>query len=269
MGSWSESCGFSGIEISEGEAALVAFLGKPKYAEFNGETHFEFRTPLIRGTYNDYGYLRVADDEGILALFNHLTGLSLKNGDDFADRDGHAVAGLDRFWIRQDVFDGLPNLKQEFPYVYRRETKDSVKVKNIGEAASFHLGDLSAACNKMTALHDKWNAVQLSGEETPEQRMEFAMLMSERPITEVLGYRLGGIDWRELFNKRPEGVFFDDLIEAYRRYYIIGWAASELRKKFVPSEKGGPQHSGEVASVQFAKSIIAIQKERKKRWDEL
>lgn len=267
MGSWSESCGFSGIEIGEGESALVAFLGKPKYAEFNGETHFEFRTPLTRGTYNDYGYLTVAEDEGILALFNHLTGLSLKNGDDFNGCD-HAVSELQRYWIRQDVFDALPALQQEFPYVYRRETKGSVKVKNIGAAAEIHIADLKKACAEIEAIREKWSGIQLSEEDTPERRMELALLLSERPITEVLGYRLGGINWCELFNKPPEGVSFDDLIEAYRRYYIIGYAACELRKKFVPSERGGPQHNGEIASVQFAKSIIAIQKERKKRWDE-
>lgn len=268
MGSWSESCGFSGIEIGEDERALVAFLGKPKYSEFNGETHYEFRTPLIRGTYNDYGYLRVDEDEGVLALFNHLTGLSLKNGDDFCGCD-HAVSELDRYWIRQDVFDALPALTQEFAYVYQRETKGSVKVKNIGAAADIHIADLKKACVEIQAIRDKWMAVERAGDDTPEQRMEFALLLSERPITDVLSYRSGGIDWRQLFQKPPEGVTAEALIEAYRRYFLITFAASELRKKFVPSEKGGPQHSGEVASVQFAKSIIAIQKERKKRWDEL
>ena len=145
MGSWSESCGLSGIEIGEGEYAYVAFLGAPKYkGEFGAESNWDLKTPMIRGFYNDYGYLHVEDDEAILAIFNELSGLSLKNGDDFEDRDDHAVEGRQRFWVREDVHKSLDALKQDFP-VYGSSAGGAYKqttVKNIGQYTDLHMADL-------------------------------------------------------------------------------------------------------------------------------
>lgn len=269
MGSWSESCGFSGIEIGEGEAALVAFLGKPKYAEFNAETHYELRTPLIRGTYNDYGYLTVAEDEGVLALFNHLSGLSLKNGDDFSGCGEHFVKGLDRYWIRQDVFDTLGALKQDFPYFYDRAAQKSVKVKDIGAYTDKHLDVVRGAVAQATEARAKWEELADSLKDLPSgERFRLIKSAGGLHFREAFGYGHSGLDWFSLFNEPPEGITSDALIEAYRRHFLLTYAAVELRKKFVPSEKGGPQHGGEQASCQFARSILAIQKERKKRWDD-
>lgn len=268
MGSWSESCGFSGIEIGDGEKALVGLLGKPKYQDFGGETHFQFKSPLILGEYNDYGYLKVADDEGVIALFNKMTGLELKNGDDFSGRDEHFVAGMQRYWIREDVFNTLPELKQEFPYSYRKDLRKSVKVKNIGEAADLHIGDLAKAASMRTAKFKEWSDMKFEKEISDEQRLELARSLFDLSLTDVLGYQAKGIIWVSVLSDLPDNIPVNSAIEAYRRYFILTYAADELRKKFAPSEKGGPQHSGEIASCQFARSILKIQAERRKRWDD-
>lgn len=271
MGSWSESCGLSGIEIGEGEYAYVAFLGAPKYKDtFGAESLFEMRTPLLRGTYNDYGYLHVEDDEGVIALFNHLSGLSLKNGDDFEDRDDHAVEGLDRYWIRADVFDSLANLKPEFPYYGKRlGGYKSIPVKNIGDAWGHLSEELHEGVAKTKAAKEKWQQLADRLKDlSADERFDLVNGISGGSFRDLFGYGRYGVDWHNLFSEPPEGITHETLIEAYRRSYTLTYSAIELRKKIVPSERIGPQHSGELASCQFARSILAIQKERKKRWED-
>lgn len=272
MGSWSESCGFSGIEIGEGEEVLVGLVGKPKYSDFGGETHFELKTPMIRGTYNDYGYLSVSEDEGVLALFNHLSGLTLKNGDDYCGND-HFVPEMKRFWIRRDVHDSLRDLKQDFAYYGSRDGDGGfkhIKVKNIGHSVDLHIADIKAAVEKSVADKEKWTKL-LEGTDlkdmSPEDRHKYVSSLCGTSFRDVLGYGHNGIDWHAILCNPPLEVSHADAIEAYRRWHLLMYAASELRKKIVPSEKGGPQHGGEQASCQFARAILKIQKQRKKRWD--
>lgn len=269
MGSWSESCGFSGIEIGEGEEAFVAFLGTAKYRgeSFGGSTFFEMRSPLLKGTYNDYGYLNVQDDEGVVALFNHMTGLSLQNGEDFQDRDAHAIEGLNRYWIRRDVFDSLLSLKPDFPYHYSRKTNKSIKFKKIGDGIELFDKEFQAALIEQEEIKKVWEQVMAVGyDKVPN---EVRQLLHSRPLNELIGHSDTAINWFDLF--APEapiaGVTTEDVMTVYRRHRILRYAASELRKKFVPSERGGPQHGGEEASCQFARAILKIQKERKSRWD--
>ena len=69
MGSWSESCGFSGIEIGEGEVAYCLLMNDKKHGSLNdgGFMHYRPTTTLIRGTYNDYGQLTINEE----LLVNH------------------------------------------------------------------------------------------------------------------------------------------------------------------------------------------------------
>lgn len=269
MGSWSESCGLSGIEVGEGEVAYVGFLGKPKYAGSHGaSTDWEFKTPLLRGKYNDYGYLHVEDDEAVIALFNEHSGLSLKNGDDFADRDEHLVPDMRRYWVRGDVLEALEKLTPEFPYFWPRSKKvdKHVRFKNIGEFAELRLADVRAALAKAKEAKEKWNAL-LASLPKPDMSEHLDVLM-DLNLRDVFGYGLQGVNWCELMNTAiGDDAKLEALLTAYRRDVVLEYAAVELRKKFAPSECIGPQHSGEVASCQFARSILAIQKQRKKRWD--
>lgn len=270
MGSWSESCGFSGIEIGEGEVAYVMLMDNRKGDLNDGAfIHYSPTTTLLRGTYDDYGQLNVADTEEVLAVFNKQSGLSLKNGDDFRldDFDGRTER---RWWMHGAMFDFMPTIKQDFPYYgTRRGGYKSVKVKNIGQSADMHVAEVRLTYDEMrTSIAERMETFKDTGDQ--EELMEIALLLSERGLTDLFGYgrrRSGG--YREMIQEAAKANLenIEGILEAHRRTFLVGYALIELRKTLAPNESCGPQHGGEDASCQFARSILATQKQRKKRWD--
>ena len=271
MGSYSETCGFSGMEISESDSAYVMLLRGPTYEQGHGP--FDLFVPhstLLKGDYNDYGYLRVDDDEAIVALFNKQTGLKLQNGDDFSldmlDETGDRKLGenLSRYWINSLVFDRLGEIKPEFPYVY--VNNESVKVSTITEAL-----DLIEARDR--ADYEKFavriKEIHSDPESTERDRaMEMALLMMSMRQGSSTD-RLATAYHTAMVELIQAGESWEGVLPAKRRNSILSYAASELRKKVVPSEGIGPQHGGHIASVQFANIILDVQKERAKdRYDE-
>lgn len=265
MGSWSESCGFSGLEIREQETCYVMLLEGPKNYESHGPYNtFAPLTTLLKGSYDDYGHLGVDDDEEILKLFNLQSGLTLANGDIFSldMLDGRAVS---RFWIHGSVFDRLGEIKQEFPYYF--ENGQSVKVKNLGEtlerANAEKLRNFNACAATLSAL--KKEAEEDGSEKAQYHRdlqMELAIMRLDRHSSSF-----SMLPVMKFYNAHRETLLTEGgdtkaFFEAQQRNILLEWAANELRKKIVPSEGSGPQHSGEVASVQFAQMIIDIQKDR-------
>ena len=270
MGSWSESCGFSGIEIGCGEVAYVMLMDNCKGDLNDGAfIHYSPTTTLLRGTYDDYGYLKVDEDEAVLAVFNKQSGLSLKNGDDFSldDLDGRTER---RWWMHGGMFDFMPTIKQDFPYYgMRRGGYKSVKVKNIGHAADMHVNEVRQTYEELRAsIADRMKTFKDSDD--PEQVMAMALLLSDRGLTDIFGYgrrRAGG--YREMIQEAAKANLdnIEGILEAHRRTFLVGYALSELRRTLAPNESCGPQHGGEQASCQFARAILATQKQRKKRWD--
>jgi len=271
MGSWSESCGFSGIEIGCGEVAYVMLMDKCTGSLNDGAfIHYSPVTTLLRGRYNDYGYLTVDEDEAVLAVFNKQSGLSLMNGDDFSldDLDGRTVR---RWWMHGSMFDFMPTIKQDFPYYgsMRGGTYKSTKVKNIGQSADMHIAEAKQTFEELRAsIAEKMETYKDSGDK--EQLMDIALLLSERGLTDLFGYgrrRTGG--YREMIQEAAKANLdnIDGILEAHRRTFLVGFALIELRKTLAPNESCGPQHGGEQASVQFARAILKTQRERKKRWD--
>lgn len=264
MGSWSEACGFSGMEIAEGEVSYIMLLGKPKYGSgYRAGAYFEPFTTLIRGTYNDYGYLRIADDRAVLDVFNAQAGLDLKIGDDFSLEHLEGRPEAHRYWVHGSVVEWMPEIKQDFPYFSQRlGGYKSTKVKNIGGSTAMRLDEIRRAHQSM---RDKYaEAVKRHAED-----LELALLVSDHSFREIFGYSEDTLDYSARFQKSAtEGEEnIDGLIEAYRRNWLIEYAAQELRKRFVPTESAGPQHGGEIASRQFARFLLKAQTERAKRWD--
>ncbi len=269
MGSRSESCGFSGMEIGEGEVAYVLLLGKPKYANSMGAADvFEPVTTLIRGTYGDYGYLDIEDDQAVLDIFNTQVDLELKQGDSFSI-DHMQGKDLHRYWVHGLALDWMPQIKQDFPYFStRRGGYSSEKVKNIGESADRRLAEIRAAHHEGREEY----AARMRAYEAHEDKaalIEAALSLSRFSLTEIFGYSEDRVGYSALFQKmlRENVENIDGALEAYRRNYLLTYAVGELRKKFVPSEGVGPQHGGEQASRQFARFLLAAQAERSKRWE--
>lgn len=242
MGSWNEGCNLSGIEIAEGEYAYAMFIS-PHNGDLNdGPTmYYKPVTTLIRGVYNDYGYLLIEDSEDAIYLFNEASGLELKNGDNFS----HNYDNKERFrwWIREDIFKCLEKIELDYPHFYLPDNT-TVEVKTLGEGR-----DLWA--DSMFKLIDAINL------DEPESMRLFNKLL----ILNNLGYRAKAIDLDKLMEKNRVKA----RLKGHRDVAIISNAMYELRKVFAPSESIGPQIGGERNSIYLAKSIISIQRDRKRK----
>jgi hypothetical protein len=256
MGSWSESCGFSGLEIGEGDVAYCLLMNDKAHGSLNDGAfqHWSPTTTLIRGTYNDYGYLRIEDDDGVLALFNKQASLELKNGDNFSldMLDGRPER---RWWIHGAAFDFLPSIEPEFPYARDPNSKEykSIKIANIGEAANLHL---TALRNAVTRSREKIEADRAKFGHAGESLDLLVELAIERNLRDILGYRDNpGLTQEDFQEVIESGADIEPHLESYRRPFLLGYAMGELRRNLGPSE-GGPQHGGHVALRQFGNFII-------------
>lgn len=261
MGSWSESCGLSGLEIAEGEPAYVMVIVGPTFGESHGP-HDLFRpsSTLIRGTYNDYGDLKIDDDPDLIDLFNQQTGLCLSQHAEFSrdmlDEQSGSKLGDNRyrFWVHGTIFDRLVEIKQEFPYV--RSKNGSILVSNLGEAID------------LTEKHDREHYLEVArnikeimarkGSDPKHDFIEIALLMMRSDSTSSRG-RLNSQYHEMIHDLTKSGQSLDAVFLAKRRNTLLTNAAAELRKKIVPSEGVGPQHSGSQASIQFANFILEAQ----------
>lgn len=265
MGSWSEACGFSGMEIGEGEVAYVMLMKQHNGSLNDGAFHhYTPTTTLVRGTYNDYGYLNVEEDESILAIFNQQADLNLKNGDDFSLSHLDGRPNVHRWWIHGSAFDFMPTIVPDFPYASTTDEEGkykSVKISNIGEAQDVFYqkvaADLQKALEKARALASKSD---------PEKSEGLADLLFEMSMNRTFGYRTPAFDPARLTKEILAGTDPAPRLAAARRISTLGWAMGELRKALAPCESTGPQHGGAEASVQFANFLIKTQAERGKRW---
>jgi hypothetical protein len=264
MGSWSESCGFSGLEIGEQEPAYVMLLRGPTYENSHGPFDlFMPHTTLLKGTYNDYGYLSVEDDPEVLAVFNEQTGLSLEQGDDFSldmleQLETRKLGdNYSRFWIHGSIFDRLGELKPEFPYVFI--DGDSVKVTSISEALDL-IG--KEEVDNLNKLVEDIARIKADPDGDNDRTMELALLLADARLNRSSSRMMAG--YSTICQERIKaGQDFAGVLTAKRRVSVLSYAASELRKKIYPSEGIGPQHCGHIASVQFANIVLETQEQRR------
>lgn len=271
MGSWSESCGVSGLEISEQDDAYVCLLVPNSHQAFGAADLWKPATTFIRGSYDDYGILRVSDDPSVIKVFNEQSGLTLINDDGF-DRDileNCTVKGAERFWIHSGVFDFLPDIKQDFGYHYSRTGAEhkSIKVKDIAESATLTLADIKTVYHKQKKIYDErqlsLSQAESTSPETQEIIMESALLLMEHSFYNVIGDRENDTNYLRWFQLAvPRGDDPTPLLEAYRRNFVVAYALGELRKKFVPSERTGPQHGGAGALAFFSANIALLAGQR-------
>lgn len=259
MGSWSEACGFSGMEIGEGEVAYCLLMKQHNGSLNDGAFHHYVPvTTLLRGTYNDYGYLNVEEDEGVLAVFNEQAQLNLKNGDNFSADHLVGKAGIHRWWMHGAAFDFMPTIRPDFPYASTTDDEGkykSVPIENVGEAQGVFFENAKRRIDRLIEL-DRENEGADSAVLKAIGRMRMA---------EVFGYRASPLDRDKLIEEMIAGAG-QPRLDAYRRITTLGWALGELRKPLAPCESTGPQHGGEEASLQFANFLIEAQEARATRW---
>jgi hypothetical protein len=256
MGSWSEACGFSGMEIGEGDVAYCCLISDNPRGSLNDGSfrHFAPTTTLVRGTYNDYGYLHIEEDEALLALFNQQAQLELKNGDDFS-LDHLNGRTEDRWWIHGRAFDFMPTITPEFPYSYDREDNKCVKIANIGEAADRHIQTI-----RDYVVQARKDMDEIKKMDDPERRA----IMTEIKIfgmnlSNVLGYgNKPGLNREAFTNAVKNGDDIEPYLTSYRRVFILGYALGELRRNLARNESIGPQWGGHVALRQFGNFLVEV-----------
>ncbi len=236
MGSWSESCGFSGIEIGEGEYAYVMLMEPASYrgTDFGPYNVYEPSTTLVRGFYNDYGILKLDDDQGVIDIFCKQSGLTLENGGEYHDRDEDGkifvVSGQSRFWIREDIFNRIGEIQEDFGMCW--QNGECFKYETVKEGVDL----------RMNHLRDDLGVIAAKGYTN----------------NETLRFLAPTYNLYEIKNNEPT-------IEAIRRNLLLHRASDELRKKLVPSEKIGPQHGGSFVIKQYAKMLLEVEAERESR----
>ena len=245
VGSWSESCALSGMEISEQDDCYVVLMRPHPY------THHQWviAVPPIKGRYDDYGSIQVLDPESYRALFKvpeHWTPRDgLQHEEEEEEEKEHAA-----LWIHATAMDTLSDLVRDYS-----ETKNGT-------------------------VNDDFVSHLRSAEKKVSEAMEKRARMASLEVDPVLAKLLNKV-WRDELEQvyREDGVFpdmfnfvdqairhgrdLDDLNEAYRRCFVLVVGASELRKALHPSNyRIGPQHGGEKALLQFYEKVLEFTRAR-------
>ncbi len=258
MGSWSESCGISGLEVAEQQDCYIVLLKK---AGTSSEGHgpasiWEPYIPMLRGTYNDYGRYILNDDQDYLDLATKIARLRNKEFEDlikgeeldqseFSDND-HGV-----MLVLGEIFDNFANLPVCDERSYLHNT--------VGVGTEKYLSELS----------DKVN-------EFKTRAAEMAALMPNRvEFSDMYWYNVESSLGRDALSKSLSAIYKDDIKagtslpyeEVIRRKMNLGYGSMLLRTRFVPSIHCGPQHGGARAVNVMSQVIQKISDERIKEWE--
>lgn len=264
MGSWSESCGVSGIEIAEGDEAYVCRVAKTqRVEEFGPFYHYVLASPLVKGVYRDYGGLELTDTPEMCSLLSKTLNKEepLTVGSEWEDYG-------ERFWVRADVFDNvLPSLERDFGYVYDPDRKESVPSKTIASQTEWWAGQIALAIAEAKEKYDSYKAfAEQVKEKDHETVLKAAKMLAEHAMMSRLSYSKSPL--KNLLSQAiRDGQSTDAIVEAELREYRLYGAMFELRKMLVPSERVGPQHGGLFASLAFHEACVSIEKNRKKEYE--
>lgn len=125
MGSWTESCGLSNLEIHEGDEVYYSLLQTvPDDRRVWDAVLWEFSMPPVRGIYNDYGGVTLLEDYPF-EPFN------LKKGDQYPPEncDNHMEILSRTYFVRADVYDMLRTLPSSQSYRGYQTVGDAVDHK--------------------------------------------------------------------------------------------------------------------------------------------
>lgn len=226
MGSSSESCALSGLEIRDGDEAILVLL-YPKPLEIDG---FKLTAPPMRGIYSGYGSLVLAEDA------RGLNGKMHRAGDDLTPPNGSACAPA---WLHARIYDGLA----ELPHPERPAT--------LGEWFDNHAGKIRAAVD----VEPDGPLVDVPLGKEPDENLRMtrsdfrtAIDLQRTVMHDGIGYLMS----YDLFHARRSGVSaFASMLEDYRKGWILKAAEIALRKRIVPGIVG-PQDGGLETSRAFA-----------------
>lgn len=243
MGSWSEGCAISGMEIAEQDECYVALLTPHKY----NYQEWSIVIPPVKGRYDDYGTIRVLDEEPYKTLFDIPdVWTPLEGLESLGDKE------VLPFWIHATAFDCLSILKREDGGTVGRDFLKHIQKAEKTVREVFKKRDERLALLPLSA--NSSNQLALSSNQLALYEIE-AAFGTMHSAWEYMGERV--------YSEQP----FDILKEAYRRCFVLDCGARELRKRLSPQNGShGPQWGGERALFQFYKVILdATEKKLPKR----
>lgn len=211
MGCWSESCALSGVEIRHDERTYAALIRD------EGESLTpRFITPLIEGTYDDYGGIDLTE-------VNEQFGLQKGEHWSLTRCEETETLGSIPVYFDAEMVDSLVNLDLTFPFVWSRNERFQVETRS-----------------------EKYDII-LEG-----MRQDIETMITDRTTGEI---RLYSFDWNntnfhssllayviEQVHQGKEN--FDNFLMAYRRTLILVDGLFSLRKGIAPNIMG-PQHGGQ------------------------
>lgn len=230
MGSWSEGCGISGMEVREQRACFAMMIVQDKYEPEN----YNIVCPPIRGTYNDYGRMIVhPDDLPLVEMFD----VALDNNE-WEPREQRSMRDIDNvayFWIDGSVLDMLGSLPREWA------SSGDGTVRGDWNEVELRLRDAIDKAKNTSGPAYYLAAMNLY------QMVRPSMLVNFDPLADAA-----------IAADRTE-----HLIEAVRRCFMVKVGMMELRKILAPQIGArGPQHGGHEALISFYEQVLGEAKSR-------
>lgn len=240
MGSWSESCGLSGMEINYEDEVYYATLKQvaPNRMGRSYGVLWEFDLLPVRGKYNDGGGIE------LLEAYN-FGGYKLKKGDEYPTPDDVVGDNKPRleihartYMIRADVYDLLLDL----PSSQTWKDSDTIGAK------------VRHACEKIANAYSEMKAQPLrtKGGDFNDLYMKANMKFSDACMREQESGHGNVPNVYQSFEKYG-GAF----MPFYLRAKMIQEAAGELRKTVQPSVAYAPQ-GGTPAQLPFLRAILKL-----------
>jgi hypothetical protein len=259
----------SHLEVPEGEEVYVCRVKKRNYESLNegAFVRVEPITPFVKGTYDDYGRVRVTDTEEAQRLFNACGGAI---DDDGRVDDENMVEGRSMFIVRADAFDMLRKVRREFVW------------KGLATPGDVERQNYEALLTFLRKVKEPVPEPESTGDPALDAKLNAALARGRRAeanmeLRDILGYGAGpaidaimaatGVNSFSI-EKVPEVAdFAPELIaEKVAQIILLRCGMTELRMEVTPQTSVGPQWNGWEAIEDYANWLLERVAARKKEY---
>jgi hypothetical protein len=269
MGSWAEGCMISNLEIAAGEKIVICYIKKNQYEDLNSGAFGLYQpvTPLLRGTYDDYGGCDVADTPENKSIFLKVWG---KLNGDVSDPAAHQTAPFGdqqtpegcAFWMaREDAFDMLRTLRHEYVWEGSKRVGDSEK-RNFTKLVAGFAKIRDPDENFMIEMWDH----PRPGRDDPARKNHMRVYSLATSLLEgAANFQVPVVQTllQLVLDNREDDALHASIAKQIAEIQMLARGLSELRKALTPLFRTGPQYDGWLAMEDFHKYLGQRIRERK------